>query len=60
VGLSSSNTAAASVPATVTIAAGNTTATFRVSHFEVSTQTSVTLTATLAGTSKTATLTVTP
>jgi len=58
--LSSSNTGAATVPATVTIAAGKATGTFKVTHKKVTVQTSVTLSATLAGTTKTTALTVTP
>ncbi len=60
VSLSSSNSPAASVPGSVTIAAGRTSATFRVAHSKVSQQTSATLTGTLSGVSKTTTLTVTP
>jgi hypothetical protein len=58
--LASSNTNAATVPATVTIPAGKATATFKVTHKKVTASTSVTLTATLGSTSKTTTLTVTP
>lgn len=57
--LSSSNTEAARVPATVTVAAGSTTATFQVDTSTLSTRATVTLTATYASISKTATLTVT-
>jgi hypothetical protein len=56
--LSSSDPSAASVPATVTIPAGATTAKFKVSHFKVSAETSVTISATLGSTSTTAVLTV--
>jgi len=59
VSLSSSNTNAATVPSTVSIPPGQTKGTFIVSHSKVTTQTSVTLTATLNGASATATLTVT-
>jgi len=58
--LSSSDASAASVPTTVTIAAGYSTAKFTVKHSKVSVDTSVTITATVDGTNKTATLTVTP
>ena len=60
VSLKSSNTGAASVPTTVTVLAGKSTATFTVKHAKVTANTTVTLTATLATVSKTATLTVTP
>ncbi len=58
--LSSSNTGAASMPATVKIAAGQTKVTFTVSHKAVSSSTQVTLTAAGGGVSKTSGLTVTP
>ncbi len=58
--LSSSNTNAATVPATVTVAAGQTTATFKVLHSKVAASTTVTIKATLASITKLATLTVTP
>jgi len=60
VGLSSSNTAAAQVPASVTVAAGATTATFTATTSPVSTSTSVTIAAVLNSIDRTATLTVTP
>ena len=56
--LSSSNTAAAQVPASVTVAANATTATFTVTTSPVATNASVTITGT-RGTTHTATLTVT-
>ena len=60
-----SNTSMATVPATVTVAAGTTSAQFAVSTLPVSTDTVVTLSATLGGignvtVSKTATLSLTP
>ncbi|MCU1658597.1 MAG: hypothetical protein JWO57_3253 [Pseudonocardiales bacterium] len=58
--LSSSKTATASVPASVTIAAGGTSATFTVSTSAVSTPTSTTIGALYGGASATTTLTVTP
>jgi subtilisin family serine protease len=60
VSISSSNTAAATVPASVTIAAGATGATFTVSTLAVTTSTSVTISASYAGITKTASLMVTP
>src|ERR1035437_6319429 len=57
--LSSSNTAVATVPANVTVAAGTTTKTFTVTTFVVSSSTPVTISGTYGGT-QTATLTVTP
>jgi hypothetical protein len=60
VSLSSSNVAVAAVPATVTVAAGVTSATFNVTSTAVGANTSVTLTATYNAVSRTATLTVTP
>ncbi len=57
--LSSSNTEVARVPATITVAAGSTTATFQVDTATVNARATVTLTATYASISKTATLTVT-
>jgi hypothetical protein len=56
--LSSSNTAAATVPASVTIAAGNTSATFAVGHKKVTATKNVTITATLNGKTGVTTLTV--
>jgi hypothetical protein len=58
--LASSNPSAASTPATVTIPAGQTSATFTVTQSAVTTQTAVTITATLGTGSVTTTLTVTP
>ena len=55
-----SNSAAATVPASVTIAAGATSATFAVASHTVAASTPATLTASYGGTSKTATLTVLP
>jgi hypothetical protein len=57
VALQSSNTAAASVPSSVTVAAGRTSATFAVTTHAVGSNTSATITGTL-GASRTATLTV--
>ncbi|HVI71269.1 MAG TPA: hypothetical protein VM656_07270, partial [Pyrinomonadaceae bacterium] len=58
--LSSANTAVASVPASVTLAAGASSATFSVNTSAVTANTSVTITATYSGVSRTTTLTVTP
>jgi hypothetical protein len=58
--LLSSNNGAASVPASVTVAAGATSATFAVNTSAVTTSTSVTISASYAGTTKTASLTVAP
>jgi hypothetical protein len=60
VSLTSSNTAAANVPASVTIAAGATTATFAATTSSVASSTAVTITATYAGVTRTTTLTVNP
>jgi hypothetical protein len=60
VSLSSSNPGVASVPASVTVLAGNTGASFSVSTSAVSASTTVTITGTYNGTSRTAALTVTP
>lgn len=60
VGLTSSLASAAGVPAVVVISAGKTSATFKVTHSTVKTQTTVTITAVFLGSAKTATLTVTP
>jgi len=57
--LTSSNTAAATVPASVTVLGSQTTATFTVSTSAVSSTTSVTISASFGGTTKQATLTVT-
>jgi hypothetical protein len=60
VSLSSSNPAVAAVPASVTIGAGATSATFAATTSTVTATTPVTITATYSGVTKTATLTVTP
>lgn len=60
VSLSSSNSAVAAVPATVTIAAGATAVSFAVTTSAVSSNTPVTLTGSYGGTTRQATLTVTP
>ncbi len=59
VSLSSSNTSAATVPSSVTVAAGATTATFTVSTVGVTSTATATITATANGGSATATITVT-
>ena len=58
--LSSANTAVVSVPASITVAAGASSATFGVNTSAVNANTSVTITATYGGVSRTTTLTVTP
>jgi hypothetical protein len=58
--LSSSNPAVASVPASVTVGAGATSATFTVATTSVPSSTVVTVTGTSGGTTRTADLTVTP
>jgi hypothetical protein len=58
--LSSSNPAAATVPATVTVATGATTATFTVTSRPVASTTTTTVTATLGAQTKTVVVTVTP
>jgi hypothetical protein len=58
--LSSANTSAVSVPASVTVAAGTSSATFGVNTSAVTANTGVTITATYGGVSRTTTLTVTP
>ena len=58
--LSSGNTAVATVPASVTVAGGATSATFTVTTRTVSTTTAVSISAAHGGVTKTATLTVTP
>jgi len=58
--LSSNNPAAASVPASVTIPAGQTSVQFTVTTYSVTTNTSVVITASSHGTTGTATLTVRP
>jgi len=58
VSLSSSNPKAASVPASVTVAAGDSSATFKITAGNVNTAVPVTLTASYSGISKTASLTV--
>jgi trimeric autotransporter adhesin len=60
VSLSSSNVAVASVPATVSVPAGATTASFTVTTASVSSTSSVTLVATIGGAARTASLQVTP
>jgi hypothetical protein len=60
VALSSSNTGAAGVPSSVTIAAGATSATFVVSTSAVASQTVVTISATYGGATQSAALTVKP
>jgi hypothetical protein len=60
VSLTSSNTAAATVPASVTIAAGATSATFGITTSAVAASTSVTISATYSGLTRMAALTVTP
>ena len=58
--LSSSNTAVATVPASVTVAAGASSATFTVGTTSVSSSTPVTISASAGGVTRTATLTVAP
>jgi hypothetical protein len=58
--LSSANTSVVSVPASVTVAAGASSATFGVNTSPVTANTPVTITATYGGLSRTTTLTVTP
>lgn len=58
--LSSSNTSAATVPASITIPAGTTSKTFTVTTHPVNATTNVNITATANSTSKSATLTVNP
>ena len=58
--LASSNTAAAGVPASVTVAAGASSATFTVSTSAVASSTTVTISATYGGATKSAPLNVTP
>src|SRR5882762_382896 len=60
VSLSSDNTAAATVPASVTVAAGASSATFTVTTSSVTASTSVTISASYAGATKTASLSVAP
>jgi cellulose 1,4-beta-cellobiosidase len=60
VALKSSNTAALTVPASVTIPAGATSATFTLTTLKVAVNTSVTVTATLGGVSKQQAITLTP
>jgi len=60
VSLSSNNTAAATVPASVTVAAGSTSGTFTVATIAVGTSTPVTITASAGGATGTAALTVNP
>ena len=58
--LTSGNTAAATVPASVTVPAGSTSATFTVTTLSVATSTDVTITAADPGSSQSAVLTVAP
>ena len=58
--LSSSNTTAANVPSSVTVAAGATSATFTVSTSAVASSITVTISAAYSGASRSASLTVTP
>jgi hypothetical protein len=58
--LSSANTSVVSVPASVTVSAGASSATFGVNTSAVTANTAVTITATFGGVSRTTTLTVTP
>lgn len=60
VALSSANPAVVAVPASIMVAPGATTATFKVTTYTVGSSTAVTLTATYNGTPRTAVLTVTP
>src|SRR5467141_2569424 len=60
VSLSSDNTAAATVPASVTVAAGASSSTFTVSTSTVTASAPVTITGSYGGVTKTASLTVTP
>ena len=60
VSLSSDNTSAATVPASVTVAAGASSATFAVTTSAVSGSTAVTISALYGGVTRTAPLTVTP
>jgi len=60
VNLSSSNTSVATVPSSVTVPAGTTSANFTVATNSVSSATSVTITAAAGGITRTATLTVNP
>ena len=58
--LTSGNTAAATVPASVTVAEGATTANFAIATTAVTTSTSVNLSATYSGASKVVTLVLNP
>ncbi len=60
VSLSSGNTAVATVPSSVTVPAGSSSATFAVSTVAVGASTNVTISGTSGGTTRTATLTVSP
>jgi hypothetical protein len=60
IALTSSNPSIVSVPATVTIGAGGSSATFSISTQSVTASTSVTLSATYGGTTRTSTITLTP
>ncbi len=58
--LSSSNTAIATVPGSITVAPNALSVTFKVTHYQVNSQTPVTIAGTVNGTSQTAALTVNP
>jgi hypothetical protein len=60
IGLASSDAAVAAVPASVTVAAGGTSATFTISTTPVAASAAVTISATYDGAARTAVLTVTP
>jgi hypothetical protein len=60
VSLSSSNTGVATVPGSVTVAAGATSATFTITTSSVSVNTNVTISGTYSGTTRSAVLTATP
>jgi hypothetical protein len=60
IALSSSDTTAATVPASITVAAGATSQPFPITTYVVTAPTSVTITATINGVSRSATLTVNP
>ena len=60
VALQSSNTSVATVPGTLTIAGGHTSATFTITTFSVTTTTSVNISATSDNVTKSMALTVTP
>jgi hypothetical protein len=60
VSLSSSNTTVATIPASVTVSAGTTSANFTVTTSSVTTSTAVSISGSYGGTTRSATLTVTP